>query len=130
MSYISSSPSSSSSSTSSSPPSSASSGPSPTYPDQTVGVPPQSAPYYRRMTPQEDLMATLLGIDVLVRQRQDMINQLMNHHQRLSRQNEIGSLTNFSKEIDRIMKMRGFVMKTPDMKRKMKRNATRFDQDL
>jgi hypothetical protein len=58
---------------------------------------------YRRMTPQEDLMATLLGIDVLVRQRQDIINQLVSHHHGLTRKKEIVKLTDFSKEIDRIM---------------------------
>ena len=60
--------------------------------------------FYRRMTPSEDLVATLLGIDVLVRQRQELIDRLVGHHQKLARRNEIGALTEFSKEIDRIMK--------------------------
>ena len=74
---------------------------------QSIGpviVPPPMPIVYRRMSPQEDLMATLLGIDVLVRQRQQLINQLVQHHHKLSRKNEIGSLVDFSKEIDRIMK--------------------------
>ena len=49
-------------------------------------------------------MATLLGIDVLVKQRQELINQLATHHHGLVRKNEIGKLVDFSKEIDRIMK--------------------------
>ena len=49
-------------------------------------------------------MATLLGIDVLVKQRQELINQLAQHHHGLVRKNEIGRLVDFSKEIDRIMK--------------------------
>eukprot|EP00095_Tigriopus_kingsejongensis_P002465 maker-scaffold1069_size64751-snap-gene-0.16 protein:Tk02465 transcript:maker-scaffold1069_size64751-snap-gene-0.16-mRNA-1 annotation:"hypothetical protein" len=115
------------STTSGSSPSSTPSQPSPSCssPSQTV-IEVQNPTFYRRMTPSEDLMATLLGIDVLVRQRQDLINQLVNHHERLSRKNEIGALTNFSQEIDRIMKMRGYLMKTPDVGRKLMRNPTKI----
>ena len=70
-----------------------------------VIVPPPFAPVtFRRMTPQEDMLATLLGIDVLVRQRAQLVQQLVGHHGRLARKNEIGALVQFSREIDRIMK--------------------------
>lgn len=59
---------------------------------------------FRRMSPQEDLVATLQGIDVLVRQRQELINRLVGRHGQLSRRNEIGELLKFSKDIDDIMK--------------------------
>ena len=67
-------------------------------------APMMAMPVYRRMTPQEDMMATLLGIDVLVRQRAALVQQLVGHHGRLARKNEIGALVQFSREIDRIMK--------------------------
>ena len=65
---------------------------------------PLTMPQFRRMTPQEDLMATLCGIDVLVKEREALIGQLVGHHQRLSRKKEIGRLEDFSAEIDRIMR--------------------------
>jgi len=84
--------------------------------------------FYRRMTPQEDLLATLNGIDLLVKQRQELITRLVDHHQNLSRRREIGALVDFSKEIDRIMKMRGLMVKTPDMNRhrKMYQKSSRY----
>ena len=36
-------------------------------------------PCYRRMTPEEDLIATLQGINLLVSQRQELVNQLTSH---------------------------------------------------
>ena len=59
---------------------------------------------YRRMTPEEDLIATQQGIDILVKQRSELVNQLVHHHNKLLRTNEIESLTQFSKQIDAIMR--------------------------
>lgn len=59
---------------------------------------------FRRMSPQEDLVATLSGIDVLLRQRQELIDRLVGRHKELSRRHEIGALVDFSKQIDAIMK--------------------------
>ncbi len=53
---------------------------------------------------QEDLVATLMGIDSLVRQRQKLIEGLVGKHSQLTRSNEIGKLVQFSKDIDAIMK--------------------------
>ena len=42
-------------------------------------------------------MATLLGIDLLVRQRQQLIESL-------ARKREVGSMEQFSKEIEQVMR--------------------------
>ena len=46
----------------------------------------------------------LQGINVLVKQRSDLVNKLVQHHNKLLRSNEIDSLTNFSRQIDAIMR--------------------------
>ena len=61
-------------------------------------------PCYRRMTPEEDLISTLQGINLLVSQRQELVNQLTNHYRALQRSNEIESLLKFSQKIDSIMR--------------------------
>jgi len=72
-------------------------------------------PCYRRMTPEEDLLATQQGIDLLVKQRQALVDKLVIHHNQLSRTNEKESLLQFSRQIDSIMRMRGFsIMPSPN----------------
>jgi len=72
-------------------------------------------PCYRRMTPEEDLLATQQGIDLLVKQRQTLVDQLVKHHNQLARSNEKESLREFSRQIDTIMRMRGFsIMPSPN----------------
>jgi hypothetical protein len=72
-------------------------------------------PCYRRMTPEEDLLATQQGIDILVKQRQALVDQLVKHHDQLARTNEKESLLQFSRQIDTIMRMRGFsIMPSPN----------------
>jgi len=72
-------------------------------------------PCYRRMTPEEDLLATQQGIDLLVKQRQTLVDQLVKHHNQLTRSNEKESLREFSRQIDTIMRMRGFsIMPSPN----------------
>jgi len=72
-------------------------------------------PCYRRMTPEEDLLATQQGIDLLVKQRQTLVDQLVKHHDQLARTNEKESLLQFSRQIDTIMRMRGFsIMPSPN----------------
>ena len=61
-------------------------------------------PCYRRMTPEEDLLATQQGIDLLVKQRQTLVDQLVKHHNQLARSNEKESLREFSRQIDTIMR--------------------------
>ena len=61
-------------------------------------------PCYRRMTPEEDLLATQQGIDILVKQRQTLVDQLVKHHNQLTRSNEKESLREFSRQIDTIMR--------------------------
>ena len=56
------------------------------------------------MTPEEDLIATLQGINLLVRQRQELVNELTGHYRKLQRSNEIDSLLKFSQKIDHIMR--------------------------
>lgn len=71
-------------------------------------------PLYRRMTPEEDLISTLQGINLLVSQRQELVNQLTKHYRSLQRSNEIESLFKFSQKIDSIMRIRGIpVMPSP-----------------
>ncbi len=53
---------------------------------------------------QEDLLATLMGIDLLVQQRQRLIEGLVERHGQMTRRNEIGKLAQFSKDIDAIIK--------------------------
>jgi len=79
-------------------------------------LPPAPPPVvYRRMTPEEDLIATQQGINLLVKQRSDLVNKLVQHHNKLLRSNEIDSLTNFSRQIDAIMRIRGIaVMPSPN----------------
>jgi len=70
---------------------------------------------YRRMTPEEDLMATQQGIDILVKQRSQLVDRLVKHHNKLLRSNEIESLHDFSKQIDAIMRIRGIaIMPSPN----------------
>ena len=60
--------------------------------------------FYRRQTPEEDLLSTLSGIDILVKQRQDLVDKLVQHHRKLYRSNEIENLLKFSQQIDSIMR--------------------------
>ena len=60
--------------------------------------------FYRRQTPQEDLLSTLSGIDILVKQRQELVDKLVQHHRKLYRSNEIENLLKFSQQIDSIMR--------------------------
>ena len=68
------------------------------FPQQSTAV------VYRRMTPEEDLIATQQGIDILVKQRSQLVEKLVRHHSNLVRSNEIESLHQFSKQIDSIMR--------------------------
>ena len=68
------------------------------FPQQSTAV------VYRRMTPEEDLIATQQGIDILVKQRSQLVEKLVRHHSNLVRSNEIESLYKFSKQIDSIMR--------------------------
>ena len=63
-----------------------------------------TAVVYRRMSPEEDLIATQQGIDILVKQRSQLVEKLVRHHSNLVRSNEIESLYKFSKQIDSIMR--------------------------
>ena len=63
-----------------------------------------AAVVYRRMSPEEDLIATQQGIDILVKQRSQLVEKLVRHHSNLVRSNEIESLYKFSKQIDSIMR--------------------------
>jgi len=70
--------------------------------------------FYRRQTPEEDLLSTLSGIDILVKQRQELVDKLVQHHRKLYRSNEIENLLKFSQQIDSIMRLRGFsIMPSP-----------------
>ena len=60
--------------------------------------------FYRRQTPEEDLLSTLSGIDILVKQRQELVDKLVQHHRKLYRSNEIENLLKFSQQIDSIMR--------------------------
>merc|ERR1712117_974604 len=64
--------------------------------------------YYRRQTPEEDYLSTQQGIEILVKQRQQLVDQLTKHYRKLYRSNEIESLLKFSQQIDSIMRLRGF----------------------
>ena len=68
------------------------------FPQQSTAV------VYRRMSPEEDLIATQQGIDILVKQRSQLVEKLVRHHSNLVRSNEIESLYKFSKQIDSIMR--------------------------
>ena len=57
------------------------------------------------MTPEEDLLATQQGIDLLVKQRQSLVDKLVVHHNQLARTNEKESLLQFSRQIDTIMRL-------------------------
>ena len=56
------------------------------------------------MTPEEDLLATQQGIDLLVKERQALVDKLVLHHNRLARANQKESLVKFSRQIDTIMR--------------------------
>merc|ERR1711994_470695 len=64
--------------------------------------------YYRRQTPEEDYLSTQQGIEILVKQRQQLVDQLTKHYRKLYRSNEIESLLKFSQQIDSIIRLRGF----------------------
>merc|ERR1712025_274923 len=64
--------------------------------------------YYRRQTPEEDYLSTQQGIDILVKQRQQLVDQLTKHYRKLYRSNEIENFLKFSQQIDSIMRLRGF----------------------
>merc|ERR1719367_2512405 len=64
--------------------------------------------YYRRQTPEEDYLSTQQGIEILVKQRQQLVDQLTKHYRKLYRSNEIENLLKFSQQIDSIMRLRGF----------------------
>merc|ERR1712156_523553 len=64
--------------------------------------------YFRRQTPEEDYLSTQQGIEILVKQRQQLVDQLTKHYRKLYRSNEIESLLKFSQQIDSIMRLRGF----------------------
>ena len=68
-------------------------------------------PCYRRMTPGEDLLATQQGIDLLVKQRQTLVDQLVKHHNQLARTNEKETLLQFSRQIDTIMRYEFFYIR-------------------
>uniref|UniRef100_A0A0K2U864 Uncharacterized protein n=1 Tax=Lepeophtheirus salmonis TaxID=72036 RepID=A0A0K2U864_LEPSM len=62
-----------------------------------------SVGYYRRMTPEEDLLATISGIEVLLKQRQ----QLMQEFATVKKRNiEINQFSQFSKSMDKVMSAR------------------------
>merc|ERR1739847_44793 len=64
--------------------------------------------YYRRQTPEEDYLSTQQGIEILVKQRQQLVDQLTRHYRKLYRSNQIENLLQFSQQLDSIMKLRGF----------------------
>merc|ERR1711997_1331885 len=64
--------------------------------------------YYRRQTPEEDYLSTQQGIEILVKQRQQLVDQLTKHYRKLYRSNDIESMLKFSQQIDSIMRLRGF----------------------
>lgn len=64
--------------------------------------------YYRRQTPEEDYLSTQQGIEILVKQRQQLVDQLTKHYRKLYRSNQIENLLQFSQQLDSIMKLRGF----------------------
>merc|ERR1712156_740294 len=64
--------------------------------------------YFRRQTPEEDYLSTQQGIEILVKQRQQLVDQLTKHYRKLYRSNEIENLLKFSQQIDSIMRLRGF----------------------
>merc|ERR1739838_957786 len=64
--------------------------------------------YYRRQTPEEDYLSTQQGIEILVKQRQQLVDQLTKHYRKLYRSNQIENLLQFSHQLDSIMKLRGF----------------------
>merc|ERR1739838_294503 len=64
--------------------------------------------YYRRQTPEEDYLSTQQGIEILVKQRQQLVDQLTKHYRKLYRSNQIENLLQFSQQLDSIMRLRGF----------------------
>merc|ERR1719237_2063419 len=44
--------------------------------------------YYRRQTPEEDYLSTQQGIEILVKQRQQLVDQLTKHYRKLYRSNQ------------------------------------------
>ena len=69
------------------------------------GVP--GVPFYqfcRRATPEEDYLSTQQGIEILVKQRQELVDQLTRHYRKLHRSNDIEQMLKFSQQIDSIMR--------------------------
>ena len=48
--------------------------------------------YFRRQTPEEDYLSTQQGIEILVQERQQLVDQLTVHYRKLQRSNEIEKL--------------------------------------
>merc|ERR1712087_1105900 len=80
--------------------------------------------YYRRQTPEEDYLSTQQGIEILVKQRQQLVDQLTKHYRKLYRSNDIESMLTFSQQIDSIMRLRGFsIVPSPNPSRTRRRLA-------
>ena len=60
--------------------------------------------YIRRQTPEEDYLSTQQGIEILVKQRQELVDQLTKHYRKLHRSNDIEQMLKFSQQIDSIMR--------------------------
>ena len=60
--------------------------------------------FCRRQTPEEDYLSTQQGIEILVKQRQVLVDQLTNHYRKLHRSNDIEQMLKFSQQIDSIMR--------------------------
>ena len=60
--------------------------------------------YIRRQTPEEDYLSTQQGIEILVKQRQELVDQLTKHYRQLHRSNDIEQMLKFSQQIDSIMR--------------------------
>merc|ERR1712111_71843 len=63
--------------------------------------------YIRRQTPEEDYLSTQQGIEILVKQRQELVDQLTKHYRKLHRSNDIEQMLKFSQQIDSIMRLKG-----------------------
>ena len=75
-----------------------------TRPTSNNGWQPIHYQYIRRQTPEEDYLSTQQGIEILVKQRQELVDQLTKHYRKLHRSNDIEQMLKFSQQIDSIMR--------------------------
>merc|ERR1712111_14435 len=80
--------------------------------------------YIRRQTPEEDYLSTQQGIEILVKQIQELVDQLTKHYRKLHRSNDIEQMLKFSQQIDSIMRLKGLAFVTsPNPSRARRRLA-------